>query len=485
MADTTLPSSRAGSQRDEATSAFGERSVLARRRWVLLLTLDVAALAMGASASYWTRSMAFTDRPFEADAVALGAMLVVLVWLVSLASVGVYNRRVIATGPEEYRRLLLASLMTVAVLSTVSYLLKLEVSRGLLIIQVPVGTALLLLVHALHASWVSERRRSGVDVRRTAVVGIGSRASELAASFAAHAERGYQVVAIIAPPGDTDLVDAWIEMLCDRMASLRVEAVALTSAPTLTPEVIRRLGWRLEGTAVEMMVSPDFTDIGGPRLTVSHAADLPILHLDEPQLSGPKRATKRAMDLVGSGLLLILVSPVLVVLALAVRLTSRGPAFYRQERVGRDGTPFLMFKLRTMRTGADELQDQVWHAGEALGTTSKHPDDPRVTPVGRVLRRWSLDEVPQLINVLRGDMSLVGPRPLQPVEVATLPGEHARRLIARPGMTGLWQISGRSARTWEERMQMDLRYVERWSPSLDLVILARTVGAVVSGRGAY
>ena len=483
MSESVLPAA-AETTAGSSSPAVRQRATLTRL-WPGLLAADALALTLAAAAAYWARSSVLPDRAFVADAVAAGSLLVAVTWLAVLGSVGAYNRRVIASGQEEYGRLMLASLVTLAVLSTVSYLLKLEVSRGLVLIQIPVGVVLLTVVHGAHARRVRARRRSGEWARRTAVVGLGARARELTDSFHQHAAQGYRVVASIPPPTDTDSADSWIEDLVHRMSASGIEALAVTSAPTLTPDLVRRLGWRLEGLDVDLMVSPDFVDLGGPRVTISRTADMPIIHLDEPQLSGPKRVTKRTMDVVGSGVLLLVLSPILLGIALAIRATSAGPAFYRQQRVGRDGRPFDMVKFRTMRAGADSAQDAAWRVGASLGLANKHPSDPRVTSLGRHLRRWSVDaaaaarqRAPRR-DVLGRTATTAAGRSQNPAG-RTCPSPD--RPTRDDGSVADQRTNGR---TWEERMQLDLRYVEQWSPGLDLVILGRTVGAVVTGRGAF
>lgn len=196
------------------------------------------------------------------------------------------------------------------------------------------------------------------------------------------------------------------------------------------------------------------------------------------------RAIKRTIDVVGAAVLLLLVSPVLMVAALAVKVDSPGPLLFRQRRTGWQGKEFEVLKLRTMRVGSEKMRNAMAAHNESDGHLFKVRDDPRVTAAGRWLRRYSLDELPQLVNVLKGQMSLVGPRPL-PVEDSAFTGEARQRLLVRPGLTGLWQISGRSNLSWKDALSLDLQYVRTWSPRLDVAILLRTVPAVLRGDGAY
>jgi exopolysaccharide biosynthesis polyprenyl glycosylphosphotransferase len=246
---------------------------------------------------------------------------------------------------------------------------------------------------------------------------------------------------------------------------------------------LRRLAWRLEKTHTELVVAPALMEVAGPRTTIRPAAGLPLLHVEHPQLAGARQLVKNVFDRVVAGLLLVLIAPLLLGLALAVRVSSPGPALFRQTRVGRDGRLFTIVKFRTMRQDAERMKVEL--VSDADGVLFKVRDDPRVTALGALMRRHSLDELPQLINVLFGHMSLVGPRPPLPEEVAQYGDDVRRRLLVRPGLTGLWQVSGRSDLSWEESVRLDLRYVENWSLMLDLQILWKTWSAVARGQGAY
>jgi exopolysaccharide biosynthesis polyprenyl glycosylphosphotransferase len=235
---------------------------------------------------------------------------------------------------------------------------------------------------------------------------------------------------------------------------------------------------------VDVVVAPAVADVAGPRISVRPVAGLPLLHVDQPEFAGGRRVAKSVLDRIVACGLLVGLLPVLLLAALAIRLTSAGPVLFRQTRIGRGGQEFRVVKFRTMHRGAEHRLAELAGSNETDGLLFKIHDDPRVTPVGRFLRRTSLDELPQLLNVLRGDMSLVGPRPL-PVKDADFTGDVRRRLLVRPGITGLWQVTGRSRLSWEDSVRLDLYYVENWSISLDLAILLRTVAAVVRGTGAY
>jgi exopolysaccharide biosynthesis polyprenyl glycosylphosphotransferase len=255
--------------------------------------------------------------------------------------------------------------------------------------------------------------------------------------------------------------------------------VLITGGGRLDAQDIRRIGWALEPGRQHLIVAVNLTDVAGPRIHTRPVAGLPLVHVETPQYSTRQRVLKRAFDILASLLLLVALSPLLLALGALVRLSGPGPVFYRQERVGQGGTRFGMFKFRSMVDGADARLSELLSAqGRDGSPLFKIENDPRITPIGRILRRFSLDEIPQLFNVLVGQMSLVGPRPQREAEVAFYDDDARRRLIVRPGMSGLWQVSGRSTLPWQEAIRLDLFYVENWSLIGDIVILFRTVKAV-------
>jgi exopolysaccharide biosynthesis polyprenyl glycosylphosphotransferase len=236
---------------------------------------------------------------------------------------------------------------------------------------------------------------------------------------------------------------------------------------------------------VRVRIAPSTMDILVHRADFVPGELLPLFELRAPVFDGLDYLVKRAFDIIGASLLLVVMSPLLALIALAVKLSSRGPVIYRGSRAGIGGTPFNLFKFRTMYHGAEALQDSLESHNEASGALFKIRDDPRLTRVGRALRRRSLDELPQLVNVLRGQMSLVGPRPLPQRDFERLEGWHMKRYLVLPGMTGLWQVSGRAELDFDDLVRLDFLYLERWSVFLDLTILVKTVPAVLFGRGAY
>jgi exopolysaccharide biosynthesis polyprenyl glycosylphosphotransferase len=264
------------------------------------------------------------------------------------------------------------------------------------------------------------------------------------------------------------------------------DTVVVAHSPGINTAALQAIAWELEGTGVDLIVAPALTNVAGPRIAVRPVAGLPLLHIDEPELSGVNRAIKAVVDRLGALVLIAVLSPVMLLAAAATKLTSRGPLLFKQTRVGREGEEFLVLKFRSMRVGADQDHHSLAASHDRDGhVLFKMKNDPRVTPAGRVLRRYSIDELPQLFNVLAGHMSLVGPRPPLPSEVATYERLARRRLKVKPGVTGLWQVSGRADLPWDETVRLDLYYVENWSLALDVMILWKTAWAVIGGAGAY
>jgi len=302
---------------------------------------------------------------------------------------------------------------------------------------------------------------------------------------------GYRVIGACVPgPTDAELDVPIYETvsaddILDALQRTGADVLAVVDIGAMPGCTLQGLAWQLESSGVQLIVAPAVTDIAGPRIRIRPVAGLPLLHVEEPRLEGITRWTKHTIDRSLAGIVLVCLFPFVPVVALLIKLTSPGPVLFRQVRVGKGGRSFTMFKLRTMVDGAEGAIEQLRPHNESVGPMFKMRRDPRVTTVGRVLRRLSIDEMPQLINVLRGEMSIVGPRPPLPSEV-TQYGENARRrFLVRPGLTGLWQVSGRADLPWEETVRLDLYYVDNWSPALDLLIVAKTLHAIVKGDGAY
>jgi exopolysaccharide biosynthesis polyprenyl glycosylphosphotransferase len=278
-----------------------------------------------------------------------------------------------------------------------------------------------------------------------------------------------------------------VNAVSEAMRAIRADTVVITSTDELPVNKVKEISWSLEAGRQHLVLAPSIIDIAGPRLHTRPVAGLPLIHVETPRFSLGQRVVKRLFDIAGALLFIVVLSPVLIAVAIAVSTTSSGPLLYRQQRIGQHGRPFSMLKFRSMRVGAErELKALLDAQGTSEKPLFKVKDDPRITPVGRFIRKYSLDELPQLFNVLGGSMSIVGPRPQIAAEVALYTDAARRRLLARPGLTGLWQVSGRSSLDWEDAVRLDLYYVENWSLVGDLAILAKTAKAVLApGESAH
>ena len=405
-------------------------------------------------------------------------------WCAVLVLRGAYDQRIIGLGTEEVQRVVSATLITFAFVAGVSYLLRADISRAYAFISLPLGLILIIAARFFWRGWLYRARAKGRFMSRTVIVGNGQVADELQEWLTEGSYAGYLVVARYpSPKNDGDLV-TWVDGLDAVLSENNASAVALAPADDSPSGALSQLAWRLEGRQIDLLIAPGMLDIAGPRLSVRPVAGLPLLHMDEAILSRPQRLSKRSLDLIVGALMVLVLSPIMICCALAVGLTSRGPVIFRQTRIGRGGNAFTMYKFRTMHENADALRQQLREQHDQDDPMFKLKDDPRITTPGKFLRRWSLDELPQLFNVLGGSMSLVGPRPHPIDDVGRYKVDAYRRLALKPGLTGLWQVEGRSDLDWEQALQLDVYYVERWSLSGDLILLARTIRAVAQGRGA-
>lgn len=452
---------------------------------VRALLLDAGIL--GTSVSLYIFLMIRSGYLYDRIETPLTGAALVVWWVFLILARGGYEVRYLGIGSEEFKRVVTASVTLLAAISIAAYVLPFAPPLRLVLPSLTIGLMLVLLGRWLLRVWLGQQRCAGRFQQGTLLVGDRIRSAALARAFAQDPVAGFKVIGTVEPPradGRIDVVDAWLDDVMGWVSTHGVHAVAVAESSAVEPELLRRLAWRLEGPRVDLLVSPVLSDVAGPRVSVRPAAGLPLLHLDEPSLTGPKRALKRIADLVLSVLLLVLLAPVGLLIAVAIKLDSVGRVLYVSDRVGRSGEIFRCVKFRTMHVGADEIRDQVIGAPDDQ-IAQRYREDPRITRVGRFLRRWSLDELPQFLNIAAGSMSLVGPRPLLPDEIGLLGDGDHRRHLTKPGLTGLWQISGRKEVSWEDRMLMDLHYIENWSLALDAVIIAKTVKAVLSGHGAY
>ena len=423
------------------------------------------------------------------------SVFIVVLWLVALGVYDTRSARTIGTGSTEYTRLVSVSLRLFGVIAIAAFLLKVDLARGYVLIAFPLGTLVLLATRWMWRQWLHVKRGAGEYSSRVLLVGSEASVAQIARELVRYPYSGYHVVGACLPTsaaatvgelgdipivGNIDAVNAALEIT-------GADTVVITSSDELTNTKVRRISWDLEPDNKHLVVAPSIIDVGGPRIHTRPVAGLPLIHVETPRFEGGKLVAKRAFDLVIASIVVAVLSPVLVLVALSVKLTSSGPILFKQERIGLNGTPFKMLKFRSMVQDAEARLELLQNAQRVEGNAVlfKMKDDPRVTRVGRVLRRFSLDELPQLFNVLGGSMSLVGPRPSLERELS-LYEEHAhRRFLVKPGITGPWQVGGRSNLTWEESVRLDLYYVENWSMTSDLVILWRTLSAVLARDGAY
>ena len=411
-------------------------------------------------------------------------------WLLILRIHGAYDQRLLGHVPEEYKAVATASFRLFGVLAAVSYVLRLDVARGYVAMALPAGMIGLLLSRWFWRRWLTLHRVQGLMSASVLVVGDHDHLVNLIRALNSVPEAGYQVVAACCDEPDRSNFGQVPVLGNESEAAeiarrIGVNTVACTSSSRLGADGLRRLSWALEGQDIDLVVTPGLTDVAGPRVLTRPVAGMSLLHVEAPVFAGPRLAVKSAIDRCGAAFLLALLSPLFAVVAALLRLDRRGPVFYRQARIGKDGTSFSMLKFRTMLVGAEAMLPSLQDRSEGQGPLFKLRDDPRITRIGAKLRRYSLDELPQLVNVLRGEMSLVGPRPPLPSEVKTYANDVRRRLLVKPGMTGLWQINGRSDLSWDESVRFDLYYVENWSIMSDLMILWRTGRAVLRASGAY
>jgi exopolysaccharide biosynthesis polyprenyl glycosylphosphotransferase len=400
---------------------------------------------------------------------------------------------VLGQGAEEFRRLGRSLFTAVVVLALGGIALTSRNIKLWIFVAVPAIALLTMTARYLLRLRLHRQRKDGQCLRPVLAAGSPATVRDLITRARKFPHLGWRVDAVCTTDGlvlEGDHLDGVpvVGRLADVADHIRRDGyrvVAVTPDPYWSPDRLQRLAWNLEGSDAEMVVAPVLMEVAGPRLHVDAVLGIPLLRVSMPTFTGGRRAVKGVVDRMGAAVLLLLFAPLMVLVALLVLVDSRGGAVYRQRRVGKDGREFTIFKFRTMVAGADRARAALTDRNEGAGLLFKLRQDPRVTRVGAVLRRYSLDELPQLFNVLTGSMSLVGPRPPLPEESAAYGPDIRRRLLVKPGLTGLWQISGRSDLPWEEAVRLDLRYVEDWSLALDTVILWKTLRAVLHGQGAY
>jgi exopolysaccharide biosynthesis polyprenyl glycosylphosphotransferase len=414
-----------------------------------------------------------------------------VVWVLAVLVSRGYESRRLGDGPEEFQSLLRAAFGVIAAMGVLAYSFEVLLPRRLVLIAVPLTALLSVVNRHLARKRLHSRRYDGQAMRRTLIVGEPTAVREVMADLAEVKHHGYEVVGACVPVPGPEIAEnlglgvlGGISEVPQVVVDNQIDSVIVVGAQ-LSGTPLRRLSWALEHTGADLVVAPGLVEVTGPNVTLRPSAGLSLLLVEPPSSRLGRMLLKSLLDrVIGIGLL-VCAAPIIGIAALLVRLTSRGKAFFPQHRVGLDGSTFTMFKLRSMVADAEERKSELLDLTDRDGLMFKMHSDPRITAVGKVLRRFSIDELPQLWNVVKGDMSLVGPRPPLPSEYEAYHDAVHRRLRVRPGLTGLWQVSGRADLTWEESVRMDLRYVDNWSIALDLQILWKTARAVLRGSGAY
>ena len=462
-----------------------------------LRVTDVGVIAAAVAATFLARFGFATGDVFASDVAArfaLMSLLVLLVWAASLSAFRSRDPRVVGVGASEYKRVAHASTTTFGLLAVVFLIFQADTARWFLTLAFPVGLFFLLAGRWLWRQWLMGQRETGHFLSRVIVIGKKADVEKVVAQIRSSSGAAYSVVGAVVEDGESGpaasqldglLVLSGLARAAEFARTLGVEGVVVAGHPSGGSEDIHDLAWQLEGTTADLILATSLANVAGPRIHFRPVEGLPLIHVEIPQFEGAKHVAKRAMDVTIAATALLLLAPVFAVIAIMVRLDSEGGSFFAQERVGRGGEPFRIFKFRSMNTSAPQQLDTLTASSEGNGVLFKMKNDPRVTRLGRTLRKYSLDELPQLWNVLVGDMSLVGPRPPLAHEVSAYEDHVHRRLYIKPGLTGMWQVNGRSNLSWEDSVRLDLYYVENWSIMGDLIILWRTVKVVAQPVGAY
>ncbi|MFC7403033.1 sugar transferase [Citricoccus sp. GCM10030269] len=469
------------------------------RRGVLLT--DVTVVVLASALAGYVSMQAFTDP--DRPAVVVAGVVVVL-WTILLQLFRTRSPRGMAVGSAEYKRVIDATAATAGVYAILALLIDGIGGRYYLLIAFPAGLAGLLVNRWLWRTWLHRGRIHGRALSDVVVVGQSADVRYVLHQIERKSGAAYRVVGVVldgpAPTGDAENAEeeAGIDALALHAPSfmgtaqvntavdrLRADAVIVAGQLSGGSRTIRDLAWSLEESKTEIILVSSLTNVAGPRISVRPVEGLPLMHVEQPTFDGGRHLIKRTMDVVVAALALAVLSPLFAVLAVLIHRDSPGGVFFTQTRIGRRGRRFRMYKFRTMRATAEDEKQELVTGNDGAGPLFKLKDDPRVTRIGKVLRRHSLDELPQFWNVLQGDMSLVGPRPPLPAEVATYAGHEGRRLYIKPGLTGLWQINGRSNLGWDESVRLDLYYVENWSVTGDLQIMWRTFKVMIQPEGAY
>ncbi|MFT4295315.1 MAG: sugar transferase [Micropruina sp.] len=453
--------------------------------------LDAVLITVAAYAAYtWRFGLGFVNDTFGPSGTVWAYYAIPAVWMALLAACGAYSLHHLQTGMVEYQRVALGSGLFAGAIGISCYLTMYDLSRGFFVLLFLIGIPALLVGRLARRRVLMHLRRRGHFQTSVLVAGSPAHIDEVARVLRREKWLGYRLVGAVTT-ADIEETPSGLPVLGkvsevgDLVHESDVDTVIFAEGSFPDSQHFKRMAWELEELDVQMIVAPALTDISSERLSSRPVAGLPLVYVERPQAMEASRWSKRAFDIIGSGLLLLAAAPIMAAVAIAVKLEDRGPVLFKQTRVGRRGEEFQCLKIRSMVVDAEARKAELEAQNEGAGVLFKMAKDPRITKVGNFIRRFSIDELPQLWNVFRGDMSLVGPRPALPKEVAQYDSDTVRRLDVLPGLTGLWQVSGRSNLSWDETVRLDVYYVDNWSIMQDLSILVRTARAVLGSSGAY
>ena len=493
LVDRLLPAEAPGFTVDTPTSGLKWARFYRTKLRLSDTTIIIAVVAMSLFARFGIEGASASVGGLQADYSAV-SLLIIVVWLASLSAFHTRDSRVVGVGANEYKRVINASALAFGLLAIGFLVFQVDIARGYFILALPLGIVGLTAERWLWRKWLLRQRRFGHYLARVIVVGHRADVEYVVGQIDEKSGAAYYVVGAALEDADAAAVSvsghevpivADFAHVASAAAEMGVDTVIVAGQPSGGSQYIRNLGWELEGTSAELVLSSRLTDVAGPRIHFRPVDGLPLIHVEIPHFDGAKHVLKRTLDVVASGLGMIALLPLLVTVCVLIKSDSAGPVFFRQERCGRNQRTFQMMKFRSMVQTAEDDLPGLLDRNEGSGVLFKLRNDPRVTRVGRILRKYSLDELPQLWNVFVGEMSLVGPRPPLPAEVKSYETHVHRRLYIKPGLTGMWQVSGRSDLSWEESVRLDLYYVENWSLAGDLVLLWRTIKVVLRPTGAY
>lgn len=462
------------------------------RHRVLAADVIVVALVCGVAAIVQIVGVAHVD-PFELPWMYWRVSLITAaIWLLMLALFQTRSSSIVGFGTREYQRVAHATGMAFGVLAIGFILVQSAGVRMQLMIAIPAGLPLMLLGRLVSRRWLVRQRRAGEFVSRAIVIGRQHDVERLVKSVHGRDLGSYDVVGVTLSDTDASIltvddrgfrVAGTMNTVVQTARDLHADAVIVASTPD-DPDYLKDLSWSLEGTSAEVILSSPLMDVAGPRMSLRPIEGQPLVHVAIPTFDDGRYLAKRFLDIVVASTALVFIGVVTPLLAVLIKLDSPGSVFFRQRRIGRDGQSFDIVKFRTMGQDAEARKHELMADNEGAGLLFKLKNDPRVTHVGAVLRKYSLDELPQFWNVLCGQMSIVGPRPPLPDEVDGYDSTVFRRLYIKPGITGPWQVGGRSDLSWEESLRLDLRYVENWSVITDIRIMWQTVSVMLHPEGA-